>query len=73
MSYHNKLNRTRGGNAVIFIVMLLLGAFMALPLVYAVIQSFKPIEEMFIFPPRFFVTNPTFDNYRDLLNFFYIF
>ena len=64
----NKLNRTRGGNAVIFIVMLMLGAFMALPLVYAVVQSFKPIEEMFIFPPRFFVTHPTLDNYRDLLN-----
>lgn len=64
----NKLNRTRGGNAVIFVVMLILGTFMALPLVYAVVQSFKPIEEMFIFPPRFFVTNPTIDNYRDLLN-----
>lgn len=63
-----KLNRTRSGNALIFIIMLILGSFMALPLIYAVIQSFKPIEEMFIFPPRFFVTRPTWDNYRDLLD-----
>ena len=64
----NKLNRTRGGNAVIFIVMLILGAFMVLPLVYAVIQSIKPVEELFIFPPRFFVIRPTLDNFRDLIS-----
>ena len=68
MSRFKKLNRTRGGNAVIFIVMLILGSFMALPLIYAVVQSIKPVEELFVFPPRFFVIRPTLDNFRDLLN-----
>jgi len=37
---------------------------MALPMVYAVIQSLKPFEELFAYPPRFFVKNPTLDNFK---------
>lgn len=36
---------------------------MALPLVYTVVTSFKPVNELFLFPPRFFVKNPTLDNF----------
>ncbi|MBQ5840852.1 MAG: carbohydrate ABC transporter permease [Clostridia bacterium] len=64
----NNRNRSRGGNAVIFFMLGLVGLFMALPLVYAVVQSVKPIEELFIFPPRFYASNPTLDNFRDLLS-----
>ena len=64
----NNRNRSRGGNAVIFFMLGLVGLFMALPLIYAVVQSVKPIEELFIFPPRFYASNPTFDNFRDLIS-----
>lgn len=37
-----------------------------LPLIYAVLTSFKPIDELMIFPPRFFVQRPTFSNYLSL-------
>jgi len=40
---------------------------MALPLLYAVNNAFKPLDELFIFPPRLFVNNPTFDNFYDLV------
>lgn len=40
---------------------------MALPLIYTVNNAFKPLDELFIFPPRFFVKNPTVDNFYDLL------
>lgn len=63
----NNTGRSRGGNAVIFTILTILGLFMALPLFYAVIQSIKPLEELFIFPPRFYVTNPTLDNFSDLI------
>jgi ABC-type glycerol-3-phosphate transport system permease component len=43
------------------------GMFMALPLIYAVNNAFKPLDELFIFPPRFFVRNPTMDNFFDLV------
>jgi ABC-type glycerol-3-phosphate transport system permease component len=45
----------------------LLAAFMILPLVYMVSTAFKPLEEMFLYPPRFFVRNPTWQNFTDLL------
>lgn len=68
MAPMKKLNRTRSGNIAIFIMLALMGTFMALPLVYAVIQSIKPIEELFIFPPKFYARRPTLDNFRDLID-----
>lgn len=61
------LSRSAAGTFGIFLFMLAIGSFMALPLVYSVIQSFKPLEEIFAYPPRFFVQNPTFDNFRQVL------
>ncbi|WP_425454595.1 carbohydrate ABC transporter permease [Gracilibacillus dipsosauri] len=51
-----------------FALLALFGAFMALPLVYAINNAFKPLDELFIFPPRFFVRNPTLDNFFDLVS-----
>lgn len=59
-----KVNRSTGGNIIMVVVLTVLGAFMALPVVYTVVQAFKPMEELFIFPPRFTVTNPTLKNFR---------
>lgn len=42
------------------------GIFMGLPLYYNIIQSFKPPEELFIFPPRFYVVNPSWRSYSQL-------
>ena len=60
------LNRSAGGDAGITFMLVVLGAFMFLPMVYAISQSLKPLDELFMFPPRFFVTKPTLDNYGDL-------
>lgn len=53
-------------DAGIYVILLLFGLFMALPLVYALMSALKPPEEFWYFPPRFFVVNPTFKNFRDL-------
>ena len=60
------LNRSAGGDAGITFMLVLLGAFMFLPMLYVVLQSLKPLDELWMFPPRFFVRNPTLKNYRDL-------
>ncbi|MBO5200614.1 MAG: carbohydrate ABC transporter permease [Clostridia bacterium] len=60
--------RSLGGNILIGVILALVGAFLALPLVYAVVTAIKPIDELFIFPPRFFVRNPTLDNFTDLID-----
>lgn len=60
------VSRSLGGNIAVFVVLAIFAAFMLLPFVYAVLQSFKPMEEIFAFPPRFFVVNPTLDSYYSL-------
>ncbi len=63
----HKLGRSVGGNIVIYGALGLFGLFMLLPLVYVISSAFKPLDELFVFPPRFFVQNPTLDNFADLL------
>ena len=58
--------RSRGGDAGITFVLVLLGAFMFIPMYYCVIQAFKPLDELWMFPPRFYVVNPTPNNFKDL-------
>ena len=60
------LSRSGGGDAGITVMLVLLGAFMFLPMLYAIMQSLKPLDELFMFPPRFIVMKPTLDNYKDL-------
>lgn len=62
----HRLNRSVGGDMGINIVLILFGAFMFLPMVYAFSQSLKPLDELWMFPPRFFVRNPTMKNFTDL-------
>lgn len=61
-----RFNRGLAGSIFFFLVLVVLGAFMVLPLVFSVVNAFKPLEEFFIFPPKFYVVNPTLDNFRDL-------
>lgn len=64
---NRQLNRSRAGNAAMFIVMIICGIFMAVPLVMIVNNAFKPFDELFQYPPKLFVQNPTTDNFRDLM------
>ena len=61
-----KPNRSRGGDIAIYIALVLFGIFFILPLLFAVNQAFKPLDEIFLFPPKLFVNNPTMDNFSDL-------
>ena len=61
------LNRSAGGDVGITVMLIILGAMMFLPMYFAVMQSFKPLDELWIFPPKFYVINPTTKNYSDLL------
>ena len=61
--FHKRLNRSFGGTAVIFIFLFAGALFMLLPTIYAVSAAFKPLDEIYIFPPRLFVRRPTLDNF----------
>ena len=60
--------RSAGGDAGITVMLVLLGAFMFLPMVYVVMQSLKPLDELWMYPPRFFVTSPTLSNFGSLFS-----
>ena len=60
------LARSAGGDAGISVILVLLGAFMFLPMVYVVMQSLKPLDELWMYPPRFYVMSPTLKNFKDL-------
>ncbi len=62
------LNRSAGGDVGITVMLTILGIFMFLPMYYTIIQSLKPLNELFYFPPRFYVVRPTLDNFADLFN-----
>lgn len=57
------------GQIKIMLIVLPLVIFMAMPLIYIINHAFKPMEELFAFPPRFFVRNPTLENFTKLIKF----
>lgn len=48
----------------------LMMCFTVLPLVYVIVTAFKPDNELFVFPPKFFVRNPTLQNFSSLIGAF---
>ncbi len=61
-----KLNRSMAGNTILFVIMIICGIFMALPLVMIINYALKPLDEIYLFPPKIFVRNPTLENFTDL-------
>lgn len=55
--------------STIIILMLLTGVALVslLPIVYVICNAFKPLEELFVYPPTFFVKNPTMQNFWDFI------
>ena len=60
------LNRSKGGDFGITVLLTIMGAFMFLPMLYVIMQSLKPLDELWMFPPRFYVIKPTLKNFSDL-------
>lgn len=61
-----RYTRSKVGNFFYILFLVLFGMFSVLPLFYSIVTSFKPLDELMIFPPRFFVVRPTWQNYRAL-------
>lgn len=58
--------RSAGGNFLMGLVLALVGAVLVLPLVFAVVNALKPFDEIFAYPPKLYVVNPTWDNFTTL-------
>ena len=69
MAYRNqKINPDRFHPSQIkfYIITCLMAAFMLLPIIFIIVHAFKPISELLEYPPKFYVINPTFDNFKNL-------
>ena len=55
-----------GGTVAIFLFLTILGLFMVLPIYLTIVMSIKPVEELFIFPPKLYAIRPTFDNFKEM-------
>ena len=62
---NRRAGRKIGGSVAIFLFLLILGLFMVLPIWLMIVNSIKPVNEMFIFPPKWYTLNPTLDNFKD--------
>jgi ABC-type glycerol-3-phosphate transport system permease component len=62
------LRQTRSlwGNIFVYLILILFGSFFAWPLLFAINHAFKPLNEIFLFPPRLWVQQPVISNFQDL-------
>jgi ABC-type glycerol-3-phosphate transport system permease component len=51
-----------------YLILLPLSAFMLLPILFIFSNAFKPADELYAYPPRFFVINPSLKNFTDLFS-----
>ena len=65
-SQYRRYTRSKAGNIGYFSILIIAGLFMVFPLFYCIITSLKPLDELLIFPPKFFVSRPTLRNYTAL-------
>ena len=61
-----RINRSKAGDAALFVFLAVSGTLSILPLILIVSNAFKPLDEIFLYPPNFIVRNPTLDNFSDL-------
>ena len=60
--------RFERGQLKIYLYMIPICIIMALPILFIVMDAFKPIDELFAYPPRMYVKNPTLQNFFDLFD-----
>jgi ABC-type glycerol-3-phosphate transport system permease component len=66
--FHIRLTRSLSGSLINILVLSLISVIMLIPMLYVINNAFKPLDELFIFPPKLFVQNPTLDNIHDLIS-----
>lgn len=60
---YKRYTHSRLGNFTYFFFLIFAGAFSMLPFIYCICTAFKPLDELLVFPPRFFVHRPTVENF----------
>lgn len=62
----SKLFRMTKSQKVLAFFLTLLGLLMIMPIIYIFNTAFKPLQELFVYPPRFWVRDPSIQNFNEL-------
>lgn len=65
---NKKLFRLKAFDYFNLVFLTIMALIAIIPIIYLINHAFKPLNELFLYPPRFFVSNPTFRNFRELLS-----
>ncbi len=65
--FRKKVVQISASRIMVYLFIIALVCFTALPLVYVITTAFKPIDELLKFPPQFFFKHPTMQNFKDLV------
>ncbi len=60
---YKRFTRSKAGNFFYTFFLIFFGLFSILPMIYSISTSLKPLDELLVYPPRFFVVRPTLENY----------
>ena len=66
LAHQSAYARSNAGGMFNLLFLAVFAAVMALPMVYTVTNAFKPLDELFIFPPPLWVSNPTWNNFAGI-------
>lgn len=59
-------NRSLAVDIILALILAVFGLFSLYPMYMTAINAFKPMSEIFTFPPKIYVQNPTWSNFYDL-------
>lgn len=63
-----QLGAMDGFQKLLMLLMIVMSIFMLLPIVYIFNHAFKPYHELFVYPPAFFVQEPSLQNINELIS-----
>lgn len=61
--------KKKGDTVYIYVFLFIAGAAAFFPVYLTVMTAFKPVNELFIFPPKIYTLSPTADNFREMYEF----
>ncbi len=64
---HGVKTRSVAGNIAVIAVLVLASVVMLLPMIFTVIQSIKPPEELLQFPPKLYTARPSAGSFKELM------
>lgn len=66
LAFQSRYSRSNAGGILNLLFLAVFACLMALPMLYTVSSAFKPLDELFVFPPTLWVKNPTLSNFAGI-------